>query len=323
MRTFALLAATLLSAVCLGAQDAPVAPSGPVLESTLTAKHPVVTPGDKIELTLTVQIHDATTLPATLLGGRDIDTFLDGQKAQSIRDVVDGEIKVAAGTRIERNIEIPTPESFPGVDLGKHSRVTFQWTGMPDAKATVRLVPNQKDLDLSTLDYEKTKVRLITSMGDIDLRFFHDLAPHHVENFVKLSRDGFYDGTRFHRVLRGFMIQGGDPNTKEGATGSPGTGGPGYTIDAEFNKTSHVRGILSMARGRDPNSAGSQFFIMHGDQKGLDGKYTAFGMVESGMDTVDKIANTEVRPTPQGEPSIPVEPVWLYAAVVEPVFKQQ
>lgn len=129
-----------------------------------------------------------------------------------------------------------------------------------------------------------------TNLGRIILKFFPSKAPGHVENFTKLAKKGFYDGTKFHRVIPTFMIQGGDPYSKTGE-GPVGTGGPGYTIKAEFNDTHHARGILSMARSGDPDSAGSQFFIVVKDSSFLDRQYTAFGQVVKGMDVVDKIAN--------------------------------
>jgi len=129
-----------------------------------------------------------------------------------------------------------------------------------------------------------------TSFGNIVLDFFPEKAPKHVANFIKLAESGFYNGSIFHRVIPGFMIQGGCPNSKPNGRGAPGTGGPGYNVDAEFNDTPHLRGILSMARSSDPNSAGSQFFICHGDSKFLDRQYTAFGKVLSGMEVVDKIS---------------------------------
>lgn len=148
------------------------------------------------------------------------------------------------------------------------------------------------------------KVAVIdTNFGRIVLKFFRDLAPGHVKNFEKLATKGFYDKTTFHRVIPGFMIQGGDPNTKPGATGQPGTGGPGYMINAEFNNKHHSRGILSMARSQDVNSAGSQFFITVGDAGFLDHQYTAFGQVVQGMDVVDKIValprDPQDMPTPK------------------------
>ena len=131
-----------------------------------------------------------------------------------------------------------------------------------------------------------------TTLGNIELEFLVDKAPGHVKNFKDLSNKGFYDGTIFHRVIPGFMIQGGDPNSKSEDRSAHGTGGPGYTIKAEFNDTPHDRGVLSMARSQDPNSAGSQFFIVVKDAHFLDGKYTAFGRVISGMDVADKIVDS-------------------------------
>jgi peptidyl-prolyl cis-trans isomerase B (cyclophilin B) len=135
---------------------------------------------------------------------------------------------------------------------------------------------------------------LQTRQGDIEIEFFPDKAPGHVKNFLDLARKGFYDGTTFHRVIPGFMIQGGDPETRDpkGSRSRHGTGGPGYSIKAEFNDTSHKRGIVSMARAQDPNSAGSQFFICVKDSTFLDGNYTAFGQVVRGIEVADKIVNS-------------------------------
>ena len=130
-----------------------------------------------------------------------------------------------------------------------------------------------------------------TKFGKIEMEFFEDKAPGHVKNFKDLAKKGFYDGTIFHRVIPGFMIQGGDPNTKSDDRSTHGMGGPGYSIKAEFNDTPHKRGILSMARSQDPNSAGSQFFIVVKNANFLDGKYTAFGKVLSGMAVADQIVN--------------------------------
>ena len=130
-----------------------------------------------------------------------------------------------------------------------------------------------------------------TNYGDMTVEFWPDVAPRTVDNFLKLSREKFYDGTAFHRVIKGFMIQGGCPNSKVGARGMPGTGSPGYMIKAEFNNRAHVKGVLSMARSSDPDSAGSQFFICHGDASFLNNKYTAFGKLISGEEVLNKIAN--------------------------------
>ena len=132
---------------------------------------------------------------------------------------------------------------------------------------------------------------ITTKFGDIEVELYSDSAPKTVENFKDLTKKGFYDGLIFHRIVPGFVIQGGDPYTRNTTNRSRwGTGGPGWNIKAEFNKNTHTRGVLSMARSQDPDSAGSQFFIVLKDSNFLDGQYTIFGKVKSGMDAVDKIA---------------------------------
>jgi peptidyl-prolyl cis-trans isomerase B (cyclophilin B) len=132
-----------------------------------------------------------------------------------------------------------------------------------------------------------------TKFGNIQISFFRESAPGHVDNFISLAKKKFYDETTFHRVIPGFMIQGGDPNTRlhKDNRGTHGMGGPGHTLKAEFNKKSHKRGIVSMARSANPDSAGSQFFICVSDSLFLDGQYTVFGEVTSGMDVADKIVS--------------------------------
>jgi peptidyl-prolyl cis-trans isomerase B (cyclophilin B) len=137
----------------------------------------------------------------------------------------------------------------------------------------------------------ETSAVIETKFGSITLKFFPDVAPGHVQNFITLAKKGFYDGTTFHRVIPGFMIQGGDPNSKNPDRRTHGMGGPGYTIKAEFNDKPHKRGTLSMARAANPDSAGSQFFICVKDSPFLDRQYTVFGEVVSGMDVVDKIVS--------------------------------
>ncbi len=136
-----------------------------------------------------------------------------------------------------------------------------------------------------------TKAVIETKLGNIELRFFPEVAPNHVNNFIELAKKGFYDGTTFHRVIPGFMIQGGDPNSKDPDKSKHGMGGPGYSIKAEFNEKPHKRGTLSMARSASPDSAGSQFFICVKDTPFLDGKYTVFGEVVSGIEVADKIVS--------------------------------
>jgi len=158
-----------------------------------------------------------------------------------------------------------------------------------------------------------------TTEGDMVVEFWPDVAPGHVENFKKLAQTGFYDGTAFHRVIKGFMIQGGDPLTKDaGKEHAWGTGGSGHTIKAEFNDKAHVRGVLSMARSNDPNSAGSQFFICHGDPRFLDRQYTAFGRLIKGDDVLEKIATT---PTHSGDR--PVKRVGVTSVKIVPAHSSR
>jgi len=163
---------------------------------------------------------------------------------------------------------------------------------------------------------EGVRARIETTAGTMVVEFKPDVAPNHVANFLKLAEDGFYDGTRFHRVIPGFMIQGGCPNTKDlNKDHTWGTGGPGWNVDAEFNKEKHTHGVLSAARSQDPNSAGSQFFVCHGDAAFLDGQYTVFGNLVEGDDTLDSIANAAT--VPGGEGSKPVDPVQITKVTVE------
>jgi peptidyl-prolyl cis-trans isomerase B (cyclophilin B) len=158
----------------------------------------------------------------------------------------------------------------------------------------------------------ETSAVIETKFGNIDLRFFPQVAPNHVHNFIDLAKKGFYDGTTFHRVIPGFMIQGGDPNTKNPDRSRHGMGGPGHTIKAEFNEKPHKRGTLSMARAENPDSAGSQFFLCVADAAFLDGKYTVFGEVVSGMDVADKIVSQA-----RDKMDNPIEPVEMKVKIIE------
>jgi peptidyl-prolyl cis-trans isomerase B (cyclophilin B) len=157
-----------------------------------------------------------------------------------------------------------------------------------------------------------------TSYGDMTVSFWPDVAPKTVENFKKLAREGFYDGTAFHRIIKGFMIQGGCPNTKAGASGMPGTGDPGYKVKAEFNAKPHVRGVISMARSAHPDSAGCQFFICHGEARFLDRQYTAFGQLVAGDDVLEKIATVPTKSGGGGEKSTPIERVEVQSVKIVP-----
>jgi peptidyl-prolyl cis-trans isomerase B (cyclophilin B) len=157
-----------------------------------------------------------------------------------------------------------------------------------------------------------------TSEGEMVVQFWTDAAPNTIENFKKLARSGFYDGTTFHRIVKGFMIQGGDPNTKDPAKESSyGAGGPGYKIKGEFNDHSHNRGVISMARETDPDSAGSQFFLCLGNVRRLDHQYTTFGKLIKGDDVLGKIGDTDVV-FANGEKSKPTKRVTIESIKIVP-----
>src|SRR5688572_11614516 len=166
---------------------------------------------------------------------------------------------------------------------------------------------------------EAAEVAVIkTAAGEMVVEFWPDVAPKTVENFKTLAKKGFYDGTAFHRIVKGFMIQGGDPKTKDAALIDEwGTGDPGYKIKAEFNDRKHVRGVLSMARSRNPDSAGSQFFICLDAAPFLDGQYTAFGKVIKGEDVLLKLGETPVGPSGGGEVSKPQERVGVESIKIQ------
>jgi peptidyl-prolyl cis-trans isomerase B (cyclophilin B) len=160
---------------------------------------------------------------------------------------------------------------------------------------------------------EKTTAVIKTKFGDITVKFFPKVAPNHVKNFIDLAESGFYNGTVFHRVIPGFMIQGGDPNTKGPDRARYGMGGPGYNVKAEFSNLPHQRGTLSMARAALPDSAGSQFFICAAPAPSLDGKYTVFGEVTSGMEVVDKIISQ-----PRDQRDNPLQRIEMQVVIVGP-----
>ena len=177
---------------------------------------------------------------------------------------------------------------------------------------STRLGPILDAPDLKKPPSDGDEVAILeTGKGRIVLMFYPEVAPNHVKNFKDLVAKGFYDGTKFHRVIPGFMIQGGDPNTKKDDRSIWGMGGPGTHVKAEFNDIPHVRGVLSMARSQDPDSAGSQFFIMHANYPSLDHKYSAFGRVVEGLDVVDKI----VKVPAEGDQAI--DPVEIKKATIE------
>lgn len=197
----------------------------------------------------------------------------------------------------------------------------------PDLMKTMSILLMIFALDVTNVTSQENKpvntsneVAVIkTSEGEMVVQFWTDAAPNTIENFKKLARAGFYDGTIFHRIVKGFMIQGGDPNSKDRAKEeSYGQGDPGYKIKAEFNHHSHNRGVISMARGPDPDSAGSQFFICLAPVPRLDGQYTTFGKLIKGEDVLEKIGNTPVTKNNMGEMSKPTKRVVIESIKIAP-----
>jgi peptidyl-prolyl cis-trans isomerase B (cyclophilin B) len=178
---------------------------------------------------------------------------------------------------------------------------------------------DEKKAENPTMNASNEVAVIRTSEGDMVVRFWNDAAPNTIENFKKLARSGFYDSTIFHRVVKGFMIQGGDPNSKDPAKENKyGEGGPGYKIKAEFNNHSHERGVISMAREPNPDSAGSQFFICLAPVTRLDHQYTTFGKLSKGNDVLDKIGETPVTRNSAGEMSKPTKRIVIESIKIVP-----
>ncbi|HHI78791.1 MAG TPA: peptidylprolyl isomerase [Planctomycetes bacterium] len=238
-------------------------------------------------------------------------------------------VPLVAGTKLEVSLPIRSEtlskklstKLSTKVEPGAILNCELSIPGEPAALTKFRVVREPRPEDLGKLDLSRTKVALVTNFGTMVLSFRPDKAPKTVENFVKLSLQHFYDKTKFHRVIPGFMIQGGDPNSKNDNPDDDGMGDPGYKIDAEFNDLKHVRGVISMARSADPNSAGSQFFICHAAAPHLDGKYTAFGKLEEGLDTLDRICKVPLGFNRGGQKTRPTKDVVVLRTVVLPVWK--
>lgn len=186
-------------------------------------------------------------------------------------------------------------------------------TATPEPAAAQSETAPQATEEKPMSEYQDKVAEIKTSKGEIHIRFFPDVAPNHVRNFIDLASQGFYNGTKFHRVIPGFMIQGGDPNTKTANVSSWGTGGSGKNVDAEFSSVPHRRGIVSMARSNAPNSASSQFFIVVADSTFLDNNYTVFGQVTKGMEVADAIVGA-----PRGANDRPNDPVTIESITIRP-----
>ncbi len=194
----------------------------------------------------------------------------------------------------------------------RHATLTSTLAALAAVATLLAAVPAQAQEAEATV---KEKVAVLkTNHGDIVLRFFPDVAPNHVDNFMSLAANGVYDGVKFHRVIPGFMIQGGDPNSKDDNRMNDGTGGAGPGVKAEFTSVPHKRGILSMARSNNPDSARSQFFICVKDSPMLNNKYSVFGMVVEGMDVADAIVNL---PRDRRDNPLPENPAIIESVVIE------
>ncbi|MEO6593261.1 MAG: peptidylprolyl isomerase [Planctomycetota bacterium] len=292
----------------------------PGVRVTLTSPRSTIAAGGSADLRLVIQTESDAEVPADLITGTNLTVKVDEKDGPNIvTKGKGGPVALAAGTRIERTLAIPVAQLVPNLDPSAFAGVSVSWQGMAGTHCFFKVAPDTRNIDLSTLDFTKTEVVLVTNHGEMTLGFRPDKAPNHVENFLKLVKSGFYDSTKFHRVIRNFMIQGGDPFSKDDSKQAMwGQGDPGYKINAEFSDLKHVRGTLSMARNTDVNTAGSQFFICHKEAPNLDTQYSAFGHLVSGSDTLDSIANTPCGG--QGN-SAPLQPVVLYSAILLPVKK--
>ncbi len=277
--------------------------------------------GELVTLKLEIKANADAKLDSGLLNGASVEVSVNGGQGKRIGVRSTKTVDVKKGSKISVQVPVDIGRLIEASESTAQTVVEFRIPGTKEAHK-VTFVRDFKGVDVGQLDLAKTRVALVTNFGTMVVKFRPDKAPNTVKNFIKLAKERYYDGTRFHRVLRGFMIQGGDPNTRDDNPMNDGQGGPGYQIDAEFNDIKHVRGVLSMARSGDPNSAGSQFFVMHGKAPHLDGKYTAFGRLESGLDVLDRITDIPVKRQPGGmETSRPTQDVWLIRAIVLGVTK--
>jgi peptidyl-prolyl cis-trans isomerase B (cyclophilin B) len=309
-RTAAAACTALLAAV-------PAAQEIPGVRASLAGRT-LVTAGANVELKLYLEVQADAEVPAELLTGLKLTVKTDGEARPPITQPgKPGTVPLAAGTRLERTFTLPATSFLASPDVQTVTSVIVGIDGLAGTSFEFKVAPDTRKIDVATLDLAKTQVVLVTSLGEMRVSFRPDKAPKAVESFVKLCLQGFYDGTKFHRVIRNFMIQGGDPNSKDDAKPETwGQGNPGFFLEDEFNDLRHLRGTLSMANTGRPNSSGSQFFVMHKENPSLDNKYIAFGNLESGADTLDRIANTPVGPR-----DAPLTPVVLHSAVVLPVKK--
>jgi peptidyl-prolyl cis-trans isomerase B (cyclophilin B) len=291
----------------------------PGLRASLFARS-LVPATTNVELRLVLQVDADLELPAALLSGVDLTVKCDDATVPfPAQPGKPGTVSLAAGTVIERTLRFPASAFVAGAAPNRVANVSVAVVGLPAAACAFKVAPDVSNLDVSTLDLAKTEVVLVTNFGDMRVSFRPDKAPKTVAAFVDLCRRGFYDGTKFYRVVRDFMIQGGCPLSKDDSQQDAWGGGTsGVRLKAEWSDLRHLRGTLAMARGDHPDSADCHFFLVHKDSPHLDGRYTAFGNLEAGADVLDRIAETAVG-GPKRE--TPLRHVILHAAIVLPVKK--
>jgi peptidyl-prolyl cis-trans isomerase B (cyclophilin B) len=315
-----LLVASFLSAALAAQTGAEI----PGISATLVADRSVVSAGGNAVIRLLIDVKADTEVPGDLLTGLNLAVRVGDEPAAdkptaTVQDAgKGGKVALAGGTKIERTLTVPVARLCPAAGGADFKTIAVQWPGISGANCVLKVAPDTSKMKIEDIDLAKVRCILVTNHGEITLAFYSDKAPETAKNFVKLAMSGFYDGTKFHRVIRNFMIQGGDPLTKDDSQeGRWGTGDAGYKIKGEVNDTQHVRGVVSMANSGHPDTAGSQFFICHKDAAHLNRPpgYTAFGAVEKGLDVLDAIANVQCG-GPEG--SKPVKPVHLHQVIVVP-----
>jgi peptidyl-prolyl cis-trans isomerase B (cyclophilin B) len=287
-----MITALLLS---LTALSQPVPPS-PAAEYDVTWSAPkVYVEGKPYKAHVQIKVNGKAEIPTWMFEPGAFN--IDGKPVEERKNK--DKIDAGKGAELQLDLDIGAAIAASKAYGKKDFKLTFG--GSSDSKPVdVRVfVPAEKGIDfiddkkIASADLASYYVLLDTNRGPMVVEFWPDVAPNHVRNFLDLAYTGFYDGTLFHRVGAGFMIQGGDPNTKDASKQAAwGTGEGPRKLKSEFNAKKHVRGVLSMARGGDPNSASCQFFVMDAPNPGLDGKYTAFGALVDGFDALDKIVNS-------------------------------
>jgi peptidyl-prolyl cis-trans isomerase B (cyclophilin B) len=300
------------------AEASPAAAQAPALSVQLAVASEYTRDRGPAEVKLTIEAKDRAEVPIGWISGRAIEAASGSKSVPLVADGADGKFELAKGAKLSLELPFDIGEVMgrlgQRVGLTEVAELVLSLPGQP-AKATLKVVRDLKEIGVDQLDLSKTKVVLVTNFGPMTVGLLADKAPKTAANFVKLAKDHFYDGTKFHRIIRGFMIQGGDPNSKDADPNNDGMGGPGYSIPDEVNGTKHERGVLSMAHA-GPNTAGSQFFVCHGEAPHLDKDFTAFGRVIDGLDTLDRIASVPVTRNAQGEAQVPTVEVIVHRALV-------